>query len=129
VVPAKGSYIPYSQDSAKLGILESLLKELRPTREKIVLVSNFTKTLDILQSLLQSLNFTWCRLDGDTDSSKRQHIVDQFNSYDSKTCCILPPLSTFYKGNSDLGDSCVSFEFEEWGMWIEFNWGFEIGII
>jgi DNA repair and recombination protein RAD54B len=35
---------------------------------------------------------TWCRLDGQTDSSKRQQIVDQFNRVDADTCCI-PPLA------------------------------------
>lgn len=33
---------------------------------------------------------TWCRLDGDTESSKRQQIVDQFNSVDADTCCTSP---------------------------------------
>jgi DNA repair and recombination protein RAD54B len=90
-----GSIRP-SQDSGKLSVLQSLLAELhRLTSEKVVVVSNFTKTLDLLQALLQANNMTWCRLDGDTDPSKRQIIVDKFNSCDSKTCCTPPrgPLS------------------------------------
>jgi DNA repair and recombination protein RAD54B len=30
---------------------------------------------------------TFLRLDGDTDASKRQALVDQFNRSDSKACC------------------------------------------
>jgi DNA repair and recombination protein RAD54B len=64
---------------------------LRQTKEKIVLVSNFTSTLDVLQVLLGSKGMTWCRLDGNTDTNKRQQIVDQFNIADADTCCTPPP--------------------------------------
>jgi DNA repair and recombination protein RAD54B len=90
VLPTGG--IPSTQDSGKLSVLTNFLVELhRMTAEKVVIVSNFTKTLDLLQAVLQRNNMTWCRLDGDTESSKRQHIVDKFNSCDSKTCCTCPP--------------------------------------
>jgi DNA repair and recombination protein RAD54B len=74
-------------DSGKLSVLADLLHTLRETKEKIVLVSNFTRTLDILQALLQAHNMSWCRLDGSTESSKRQQIVDHFNRVDADTCC------------------------------------------
>jgi DNA repair and recombination protein RAD54B len=74
-------------DSGKLGVLQNLLVALRQTKEKIVLVSNFTSTLDVLQVLLGSKGMIWCRLDGNTDSNKRQHIVNQFNIVDTDTCC------------------------------------------
>ena len=81
--------VPPAYDSGKLALLEIFLRSLRKTAEKCVLVSNFTKTLDILQHLLQSMSMTWRRLDGDTEASKRQQIVDHFNSVDADTCC--PP--------------------------------------
>jgi DNA repair and recombination protein RAD54B len=89
VLPAGG--ISSAQDSGKLSVLQNFLVELhRMTAEKVVIVSNFTKTLDLLQTVLQTNKMTWCRLDGDTDSSKRQLIVDKFNACDSKTCCADP---------------------------------------
>jgi DNA repair and recombination protein RAD54B len=92
VLPGLGKYIPPTHDSGKLALLEIFFRSLRKTPEKCVIVSNFTKTLDILQHLLQSLGMTWFRLDGDTEASKRQKIVDQFNSVDADTCCfpVLP---------------------------------------
>jgi SNF2 family DNA or RNA helicase len=112
VLPEGG--IPSAQDSGKLSVLTNFLRELhRMTAEKVVIVSNFTKTLDLLQAGLQVNKMTWCRLDGDTDSSKRQHIVDKFNSCDSKTCCTYPFNCTLRLTRG----SCVSVEFEEWGMW------------
>ncbi|CAC5403019.1 RAD54B [Mytilus coruscus] len=53
-------------------------------KEKIVLVSNHTKTLDILQKFCEACNFEYCRLDGQTPTAKRQDIVSQFNSSYSK---------------------------------------------
>ncbi|KAF1986314.1 hypothetical protein K402DRAFT_393799 [Aulographum hederae CBS 113979] len=66
--------------SAKLHVLDSLLHRLRTTTsEKVVLVSNYTSTLDILAQLLASLNYSYLRLDGSTPAKKRQDLVDTFN--------------------------------------------------
>lgn len=47
--------------------------------EKVVIVSNFTSTLDIIETLFKSLNLKFCRLDGSTASNERMKIVDRFN--------------------------------------------------
>ncbi|QDS77723.1 hypothetical protein FKW77_004290 [Venturia effusa] len=66
--------------SAKILVLNSLLHQLRNnTQEKIVLVSNYTSTLDILGNLLTSHGYNFLRLDGSTPASKRQVLVDKFN--------------------------------------------------
>lgn len=66
--------------SAKLRVLDSLLHRLRKfTDEKIVIVSNYTSTLDMVGNLLSSLGYPFLRLDGTTPASKRQVIVDKFN--------------------------------------------------
>lgn len=70
-----------------LNILHTLRKE-SPT-EKIVLVSNFTKTLDILQEICSKKSYKTCRLDGSTAITKRQEIVDFFNSKSSDICKLL----------------------------------------
>ncbi len=68
------------QASTKIRILDTFLYHLsRNTSEKIVLVSNYTSTLDLLQTLLTSLSLPFLRLDGSTPSGKRQILVDDFN--------------------------------------------------
>ncbi|XP_049709971.1 DNA repair and recombination protein RAD54B isoform X1 [Elephas maximus indicus] len=70
------------KESGKLQVLSKLLEviqELRPS-EKVVLVSNYTKTLDILQEVCKRHGYAHTRLDGQTPISQRQHIVDGFNS-------------------------------------------------
>ncbi|ORY38569.1 hypothetical protein BCR33DRAFT_425553 [Rhizoclosmatium globosum] len=67
--------------SSKLETLSAILTEIRnTTNEKVVVISNWTQTLDLVQDLLKEKEMTYLRLDGQTDSSKRQNLVDQFNN-------------------------------------------------
>lgn len=66
--------------SGKLQVLDSLLHCIRTTtQEKVVLVSNYTSTMDILANLLNALSYSYLRLDGKTPPNKRQDLVDRFN--------------------------------------------------
>ena len=73
--------------SGKLRVLDQLLHTLRTdSSEKIVLVSNYTSTLNLLATLLTSLSLPFLRLDGATPSSKRQALVDDFNRSPASSC-------------------------------------------
>ena len=70
--------------SGKLRVLDRLLTTIRrTTEEKIVIVSNYTSTLDVLQNMLIGRGFSWLRLDGSTPTDKRQDLVDRFNKVDA----------------------------------------------
>jgi DNA repair and recombination protein RAD54B len=57
-----------------------MLRQLsEKTSEKVVLVSNYTATLNILAQHLSSLSLPYLRLDGSTPSARRQGLVDTFN--------------------------------------------------
>lgn len=47
---------------------------------RVVVVSNYTQTLDLLQDLCVHMGYTFCRLDGHTPTGQRQRLVDSFNS-------------------------------------------------
>ncbi|XP_064910060.1 DNA repair and recombination protein RAD54B isoform X4 [Columba livia] len=69
-------------DSGKLQVLVKLLAaihELNPS-ERVVLVSNYTQTLNVLQETCKRFGYSYTRLDGNTPVSQRQQIVDNFNS-------------------------------------------------
>ncbi|KAF3193922.1 helicase [Orbilia oligospora] len=79
-----GSALVNSNSSGKLKVLEKLLVTLKETtQEKVVLVSNYTSTLDILERMLNSKGFHHLRLDGKTPTNKRQDLVDKFNRVSS----------------------------------------------
>ena len=68
--------------SGKLTVLDSLLETIQKTapKDKIVIVSNFTSALSIIENaVLKPRELTYQRLDGSTDLSNRQAIVDTFN--------------------------------------------------
>ncbi|KAI5820395.1 SNF2 family N-terminal domain-containing protein [Pyronema omphalodes] len=74
-----------ANSSGKLRVLDRMLKVISTTTdEKIVLVSNYTSTLDVLQNLVSSRGLTWLRLDGSTPADKRQQLVEKFNRTDNK---------------------------------------------
>lgn len=72
-----------SYDSGKLGVILALLPDVKKNGEKIVLVSNYTKTLNVFSGLCDYFEYKYCRLDGTTASSDRSKIVDEFNDPNS----------------------------------------------
>lgn len=49
------------------------------TNDKIVLISNYTQTLDVFSALCRQRGYGHLRLDGTMNVSKRQKLVDRFN--------------------------------------------------
>ncbi|CAH1802023.1 unnamed protein product [Owenia fusiformis] len=75
--------------SGKLTVLQGILQELSASKERVVLVSNYTQTLNILEHMCQRSNYTYVRLDGQTPTAKRQQLVENFNSKYSDTFIFL----------------------------------------
>jgi len=65
--------------SGKLQVLSHILAQIHREGERVVLVSNYTQTLDLLQKLCENRSYEFLRLDGKTPTSKRQSLVDRFN--------------------------------------------------
>lgn len=54
------------------------------TNDKIVLISNATQTLDLMEKLCRGKRYGYLRLDGSMSVPKRSKIVAQFNQPESK---------------------------------------------
>lgn len=50
---------------------------------KILLFSQFTRLLDILELVMDTLGYKYLRLDGETKMADRQVLIDQFNEDDT----------------------------------------------
>ncbi|KTW31525.1 hypothetical protein T552_00167 [Pneumocystis carinii B80] len=72
-----------SKKSGKLLVFDKFLEELKTTEEKVVIVSHYTQTLEILENILILKSLSYLRLDGQTANAKRQEYVDKFNASDS----------------------------------------------
>ncbi|GJP54386.1 hypothetical protein CLOM_g13479 [Closterium sp. NIES-68] len=66
-------------DSCKCQALSSLLPQLQSDGHRVLLFSQWTAVLDILQHVLGLLGLKFLRLDGSTQVVQRQALVDEFN--------------------------------------------------
>jgi DNA repair and recombination protein RAD54B len=83
-IPTSLVHMNYLAASSKMRVLDRMLKQLsRTTSEKVVLVSNYTSTLDLLGQHLSGLSLPFLRLDGSTPATKRQGLINQFNKTDA----------------------------------------------
>ena len=58
-------------------------------RDKIVIVSNYTQTLDLIEKMCLENGWPFCRLDGSIGMKKRQKMVDEFNDLSSNLVAFL----------------------------------------
>ncbi|CBF81736.1 DNA-dependent ATPase RAD54 [Aspergillus nidulans FGSC A4] len=71
--------------SGKMMVLDRMLARIRQdTNDKIVLISNYTQTLDLFEKLCRSRAYGCLRLDGTMNVKKRQKLVDKFNDPDGE---------------------------------------------
>ena len=66
--------------SGKMEVLAGLLPALEAEGDKVLLYSCSTALLDVLEAYVESVGYFYCRLDGTTNTQKRQQIVDKFNN-------------------------------------------------
>jgi DNA repair and recombination RAD54-like protein len=67
--------------SGKMIVLDRMLARIRQdTNDKIVLISNYTQTLDLFEKLCRARGYGSLRLDGKMNVKKRQKLVDKFNN-------------------------------------------------
>ncbi|KAM7052233.1 SWI/SNF-related matrix-associated actin-dependent regulator of chromatin subfamily A containing DEAD/H box 1 [Acridotheres tristis] len=67
-------------DSGKFRALEHILSDLKEKGDRVVLFSQFTMMLDILEVFLKHWQHRYIRLDGKTQISERIHLIDEFNT-------------------------------------------------
>ncbi|XP_048364707.1 SWI/SNF-related matrix-associated actin-dependent regulator of chromatin subfamily A containing DEAD/H box 1 [Sphaerodactylus townsendi] len=67
-------------DSGKFRILANMLSDFKEKGDRVVLFSQFTMMLDVLEVFIKQQQFRYLRLDGKTQISDRIHLIDEFNS-------------------------------------------------
>eukprot|EP00820_Chromera_velia_P018062 Cvel_27209.t1-p1 / transcript=Cvel_27209.t1 / gene=Cvel_27209 / organism=Chromera_velia_CCMP2878 / gene_product=DNA repair and recombination protein RAD54, putative / transcript_product=DNA repair and recombination protein RAD54, putative / location=Cvel_scaffold3361:10087-17071(+) / protein_length=583 / sequence_SO=supercontig / SO=protein_coding / is_pseudo=false len=66
--------------SGKMLFLHNLLSSIRRnTDDKVVIISNYTQTLDMIENFSKEFRFPCVRLDGSTSRTKRGKLVKTFN--------------------------------------------------
>jgi SWI/SNF-related matrix-associated actin-dependent regulator of chromatin subfamily A member 5 len=97
--------------SGKLTVLDMLLRSLYEKKHRVVLFSQFTSVLDILDDYCTMRGWKHCRFDGSTPRAKRNFIVNQFNAPDSDYFVFLMSTRSGGMGlNLQTADTCILFD-------------------
>ncbi|KOO53197.1 myb domain-containing protein, partial [Chrysochromulina tobinii] len=75
--------------SGKLVLLDKLLPKLQQQGHRVLLFSQFTMLLDLLEDYLKLSRYSYERLDGSITGEKRQAAIDRFSHPESKTFLFL----------------------------------------
>lgn len=75
-------------DCGKLQKLDELLRECKAGGHRVLIFTQMTKVLDILEEFLSFHGHRYLRLDGSTKIEQRQIITERFNSNDKILCFI-----------------------------------------
>ncbi|KAF3939230.1 hypothetical protein ABW19_dt0200400 [Dactylella cylindrospora] len=100
--------------SGKMLVLDRMLARIRQdTNDKIVLISNYTQTLDVFEKLSRSRGYGFLRLDGTMNVNKRQKLVDKFNDPDGNEFIFLLSSKAGGQSHKQSLSSCVVDEAQD----------------
>lgn len=68
------------ENSGKMVLLDKLLMRLKERGHRVLLFTQMTKILDILEDYLVMRQFKYCRIDGNTSYDVREESIDGFNA-------------------------------------------------
>jgi SWI/SNF-related matrix-associated actin-dependent regulator of chromatin subfamily A member 5 len=80
---------PYTNDehlvfnAGKMIVLDKLLKKLKSQGSRVLIFSQMSRLLDILEDYCYLRDYEYCRIDGSTDHEDRVSAIDEYNSPDS----------------------------------------------
>jgi SWI/SNF-related matrix-associated actin-dependent regulator of chromatin subfamily A member 5 len=71
-------------NAGKMKLLDRLLTRLKQQKSQVLIFSQMTTMLDILEDYCNLREFKFCRLDGSTDIYEREKMIHKFNMTNSK---------------------------------------------
>jgi|GEM_PF-1413362 len=77
------------EDAGKLDALKELMEEVIDGEHRVLLFSQSTRMLDIIEQLFGRWRIVSVRLDGSTPPGQRQKLVDEFNRNESIHCFLI----------------------------------------
>ncbi|KAL6273929.1 hypothetical protein ACE6H2_024621 [Prunus campanulata] len=99
------------EQCGKFSLLDRLLKRLFARKHKVIIFSQWTKILDIMDYYFGEIGFQVCRIDGSVKLEERRRQIEVFNDVDSNYRIFL--LSTRAGGlgiNLTAADTCILYD-------------------
>lgn len=110
------------ENSGKMSLLHKLLPKLKAKGSRILIFSQMTRVLDILEDYMRLVGHEYCRIDGNTEGEQRDTQMDVFNAPGSTKFCFL--LSTRAGGlgiNLNTADIVIIYDRYVFGFWMFFK--------
>ncbi|KAG2500855.1 hypothetical protein HYH03_001616 [Edaphochlamys debaryana] len=67
------------ENSGKLVLLDKLLPRLKERESRVLIFSQMTRMIDILEDYCLYRGYGYCRIDGNTDGEARDSMIEEFN--------------------------------------------------
>lgn len=99
------------QNCGKLFMVDKLLKRLKERGSRVLIFTQMTRVLDILEDFMVMRGYNYCRIDGNTTHEDREESIDIFNAPNSEKFCFI--LSTRAGGlgiNLQTADICILYD-------------------
>jgi SWI/SNF-related matrix-associated actin-dependent regulator 1 of chromatin subfamily A len=97
-------------DSGKVKKLAELLRKYKENGDRTLVFSQFTSVMDILQWVLDTLDISYSRIDGQTPISERQPLIDQFTEDESISVFMLSTKSGGQGINITAANKVIIFD-------------------
>jgi len=104
--------------SGKLLLLDRLLPELIKRGHKVLIFSQMTSMLDILQDYLNLRGHNYCRIDGGVPHQERQTQITEFNTKDDVRFFLLSTRAGGLGINLTAADTCIIFD-SDWNPQVD----------
>ena len=116
-MPIHGDHLV--ETSGKMVILDRLLTRLNQNKNRVLIFSQMTSLLNILEDYCIHKKYQYCRIDGDTNIELRDEMIESFNKPNSKDFIFL--LSTRAGGlgiNLATADTVVLYD-SDWNPQVD----------
>ncbi|XP_053625087.1 helicase domino isoform X2 [Plodia interpunctella] len=100
-------------DCGKLQTLDSLLRTLKAGKHRVLIFTQMTRVLDVLEAFLSLHGHAYLRLDGATRVEQRQALVERFNA-DPRVFAFILSTRSGGVGLNLTGADCVVFYDSDW---------------
>ncbi|RPB19855.1 hypothetical protein L211DRAFT_793339 [Terfezia boudieri ATCC MYA-4762] len=97
-------------NAGKIDVLKRLILEYKENGDRVLVFSQFTQVMDILESVMSTLDITFLRLDGSTKVEDRQDMIDQFYEEEDITVFLLSTKAGGFGINLACANKVVIFD-------------------
>lgn len=77
------------ENCGKLSMVDKLLARLKARDHRVLIFTQMTRVLDILEDYMVMRGYQYCRIDGNTTYESRESQIDEFNAPNSEKFCFI----------------------------------------